>query len=237
MDNQVLYHFMRTAPALREFTTEAIGDDVVRRVVDAARFAPSGGNLQPWRVIVVREEAKRRALRDLYLSHWEPYIEKKRAGQASAEGLVAVEVSPALKRRLDLADEFARRLDEVPLHLLVLADLTRLLMTDKDLDRPSIVGGASIYPFVQNVLLGLRAEGLSAVLTTLIVADEVRLRELFDIPENFVVAGYVLAAQTPRNLDQARLTRLPVEDVVFEDSFGAPFGGQVRSATRLEDAR
>ena len=57
-----LYDAMRTAFAAREFTGEPVPDEVLHRILDNARFAPSGGNRQGWRVIVVRDPAKRAAL-------------------------------------------------------------------------------------------------------------------------------------------------------------------------------
>ena len=68
-----LYDVMRSTPAVREFTDDPFPDDVLQRVLDNARFAPSGGNRQGWRVVVVRDEAARRRLRDLYLRSWTEY--------------------------------------------------------------------------------------------------------------------------------------------------------------------
>ena len=84
------------------------------------------------------------------------------------------------------ADEYARRFDEVPVHLLVGVDVNALAITDESLPRPSIVGGASVYPFVQNLLLALRHEGLGAAFTTLLVPAEPAIRELLAIPEEIV---------------------------------------------------
>ena len=64
----------------------------------------------------------------------------------------------------------------VPVHLLVGVRLADLAITDAELERQSIVGGASIYPFVQNLLLALRAEGLGAAMTTLLVPAEAEIK-------------------------------------------------------------
>ena len=63
-------------------------------------------------------------------------------------------------RMVRLADEYAERLHEVPVHLVVGVRLDDLAVTDAELPRQSIVGGASVYPVVQNLLLALRGEGL-----------------------------------------------------------------------------
>src|SRR5215467_8084037 len=57
-----LYDVLRTTFAAREFTNDPIPDDTVFKILDRARFAPSGGNRQGWRVIVVREQKTREAL-------------------------------------------------------------------------------------------------------------------------------------------------------------------------------
>src|SRR6476469_1333064 len=67
---------MRCAPTSRLFSDEPIDVDVLKGVFDDARFAPSGGNRQGWRVVVVRDPERRRALRDLYLPPWRAYMEQ-----------------------------------------------------------------------------------------------------------------------------------------------------------------
>src|SRR6266702_6421330 len=60
-----LYDVMRTTFAAREFTGDPLPDAILVKILDEARFAPSGGNRQGWRVIVVRDPATKRALADL----------------------------------------------------------------------------------------------------------------------------------------------------------------------------
>src|SRR5690606_8571824 len=71
---------LRTTGAIREFTPEPVPDDVVARILDTARFAPSGGNRQAWHVVVVKDAGTRRRLRDLYLEGWYPYLAMTAAG-------------------------------------------------------------------------------------------------------------------------------------------------------------
>ena len=69
-----LIETLRSTGAVREFLPDRIDDAVLYRILDTARFAPSGGNRQGWRVIVVKDPEKRRALRDLYLTGWYEYL-------------------------------------------------------------------------------------------------------------------------------------------------------------------
>jgi nitroreductase len=211
-----LYEAMRCAPATRRFGTDPVPSETLRRVLENARFAPSGGNRQGWRVVAVRDADSRRALRDLYLPHWRAYMEHTGGAAMLADPDAA---DPRRLRMVKRANEFAECIHEVPLHLIVCARLGDLAFVDAGLDRPSIVGGASIYPFVQNVLLGLRAEGLGAALTTLLAPAEPEVRELLEIPDDVVLVAYVVVGHRDEPWP-ARLSRKPVEEFAFSERYG-----------------
>jgi nitroreductase len=213
-----LYETMRNTPATRRFRSEPVAREVLLRVLDAARFAPSGGNRQGWRVIAVEEARTRRALRDLYWPHWRAYLEYTGAAQMLAN---PDDHDPARIRALRRADAFADRLHEVPLHLIICVRIADLAITDAELDRPSIVGGASVYPFVQNVLLALRAEGLGASLTTLLIPAEPEVKRLLSIPDEIAVAAYVAVGQREDPWPSA-LARRPVAEFAFSERYGQP---------------
>jgi nitroreductase len=213
-----LYETMRNTPATRRFRSEPVAREVLLRVLDAARFAPSGGNRQGWRVIAVEEARTRRALRDLYWPHWRAYLEYTGAAQMLAN---PDDHDPARIRALRRADAFADRLHEVPLHLIICVRIADLAITDAELDRPSIVGGASVYPFVQNVLLALRAEDLGASLTTLLIPAEPEVKRLLSIPDEIAVAAYVAVGQREDPWPSA-LARRPVAEFAFSERYGQP---------------
>src|ERR1700753_2971852 len=166
---------MRAAPSTRRFKPDPVPREVLERVLDNARYAPSGGNRQGWRVIVITAPDIRRRLRELYQEPWDAYMVRT-GGRAALDAGEASGLPKGRLRMLRGADEDARRFDQVPVHLRPCVDVNALAVTDEALDRPSIVGGASIYPFVQNILLGLRREGLGAAFTTLLVPGQARLR-------------------------------------------------------------
>ncbi len=216
-----LYEVMRCAPSTRNFTGEPVAREVLERVMDNARFAPSGGNRQGWRVIVITDPDIRRRLRELYQEPWDAYMIST-GGRAALDAGEASGLSEGRLRMLRGADEYARRFDQVPVHLLPCVDLSALAITDEALDRPSIVGGASIYPFVQNVLLGLRHEGLGAAFTTLLVPAEAELRELLSIPEEMAVAGHISVGYRSDPWPR-RLSRRPVAEFAYGDRYGEPW--------------
>jgi nitroreductase len=221
---------LRSTGAVRAYTDEPVSDEVLARVLDTARFAPNGGNRQGWRVIVVKDPAARTALRDLYLSGWYDYMALSAAGLTPWSPLSdRNEEAAALANASQFAEAgtrapgFSETLDTAPALLLVLADLGVLATVDRDLPRYTMVGGASIYPFVWSLLLAARTEGLGGVMTTVAIRREAELRALFGIPETVVAAALVALGHpvaAPR-----RLKRAPVSSFAWIDRYeGAPLG-------------
>jgi len=200
---------IETTGTCRYFLPDPVAEDVLRRVIDAARYAPTGGNRQGVRFLVVRDAAKRRALRDLYVPLWEQY----------ASRAVSKPGAP-LPKLLQNADDMARHLDEVPVLVVVCAQTADLMATDRHLDRVSVVAGASIYPSVQNMLLAARTEGLGTALTTLLCAVEPKVKELLAIPDGIATAALIPLGYPARPFPK-KLSRRPVEDIAFADTYGA----------------
>ena len=73
---------LRTNPSIREFTDEPVDDATVGELLELARFAPSGGNRQPWHVAVIKDPALRRRLADLCGPVWSAYLAERMAGVA-----------------------------------------------------------------------------------------------------------------------------------------------------------
>jgi nitroreductase len=216
-----LYELMRCAPSTRRFTDRPVDREALERVLDTARFAPSGGNRQGWRVVIVTDPAKRRRMRELYEAPWEAYTVQTGA-RAAIDAGEASGLAPGRLRMLRAADEFAHTFDRVPVHLVICVELAALAIVDSSLDRPSIVGGASIYPFVQNVLLGLRAEGLGAAFTTLLTPAEESVRELLALPDGIVLAGHISVGHRADPWPK-RLSRKPIATFAFGERYGEPW--------------
>ena len=220
-----LFEAMRCAPTSRRFKPDPVPREALVRALDSARFAPSGGNRQGWRVVVVEDAGRRAALRDLYLPGWRAYLEQTGGARMLAE---PEQFEPARVRMVRRADEYASGLDRVPVHLVVGVRLGDLAVTDAALPRQSIVGGASVYPFVQNLLLALRAEGLGAALTTLLVPAEAEVRRLLEIPEEVAVAAHIGVGYRADPWP-AKLARRPVSEFAFLERWGEPLADPERS--------
>ena len=216
-----LYEAMRTTPATRSFLGEPVPPETVHRILDHARFAPSGGNRQGWRVIVVEDAEVRRRLRDLYVLGWREYSAHVAAGLVPFAPVGGTWDGPAIDleaaRRREAPYRFADHLHTVPVMLVVVVDLGALAVTDNGLGRQSIVGGGSVYPFVHNVLLAATKEGLGGVMTTVICREEPAVKEVLGIPDGHAVAALVALGRPRRPL--TRLERLPVEEFTTVDRF------------------
>ena len=222
---------LRTTGAVREFRDEPVPDDVLHRILDNARFAPSGGNRQGWRVVVVKDPGIRARLRDLYLPGWYDYLAMRAAGltpwapvtDEALEGESVEHAAEIAQAAAAGAGGFAEHLDRVPVLLVLLADLRALAAVDRGFDRYTMAGGASIYPFAWNLLLAAREEGLAGVITTMVIRREAEAKELLRVPDELVIAGVIALGhpvQQPR-----RLTRNPVASFTTVDTFdGAAFG-------------
>jgi nitroreductase len=214
---------LRTTGAVRSFLDEPVTDDVLYAILDDARFAPSGGNRQAWRVIIVKDDGRRRALRDLYLDGWHDYIAHVLAGLipfsplASEADRAAASAKRAAAIALSKPDGFPESLDQVPVILVICADLSALAATDRDLDRYQIAGGASIYPFVWNILLAARARGLGGVMTTIATRNETGVRAVLNIPDDQIVAS-IVALGHPAS-QATKLKRRVVEEFTTVDDF------------------
>ncbi len=213
-----LLDVMRCAPTSRRFSEEPVTPESIAAALDAARFAPSGGNRQGWRVVVVRDPATRAALSDLYQPHWRAYMDLTGGSAVLADPAAAQD---RRARMIVRADEYAANLAAVPVHLVVGVRLGDLAVTDAKLDRPSIVGGASIYPFVQNLLLALRDQSLGAAMTTLLVPAEAEVKELLAIPEDIALAAHIGVGHRADAWPE-RLARRPVQEFAFAERFGEP---------------
>jgi nitroreductase len=216
-----LYEAMRTTAAVREFTGDPLPDDVLHTIIDNARFAPSGGNRQGTRIIVVRDLATRRSLAELNLPGARRYTAQRAAGEGPWNAAAPTSVSEDEIAATEVADFWTAPVLEAAVVLVVCVDLRAVAATDRELDRVGIVGGASVYPLVWNILLAARAEGFGGNITTMAVAAEPQVRELFGIPDEYAVAGVLPLGKPVRQL--TKLSRASVGDLTrLENWEGGP---------------
>jgi nitroreductase len=216
MPEMGIYEAMRTLRAVRKLRPDPIPDDVMRRVLEAATWAPTGGNRQPWRIILVKDRAAKSRLGELYSARWSAYVKHYRpAISASAPA----DVRARSERTLAAGDYMAAHFGDTPAIAIFCFDPKQMAITDAKQNRPSVVGGGSVYPAVENLLLACRAEGLGCVLTTLLCEDEPIVRELLSIPDGWYTAAAIPIGY-PVGRGHGPLIRRPLEHLVFAEKWG-----------------
>jgi nitroreductase len=202
-----LWDTMRTTRAFRSFTTDPVDDAVLARCLEAATWAPSGGNQQPWRFVVLRSPASRaalavgasRALENISVTY---KLSRPDANDDSTRARMA-------RALFDLHEGAA----DVPAAVLFCARPLPMM------ERLQL--GSNIYPAMQNFLLSARASGLGTLVTGWHQAAEAELRATVGVPEGWDLAGLVIVGTPVGKFGQVR--RKPVAEVTALDTWEQPF--------------
>lgn len=199
-----LYEVMRTAFSAREFTDDPVPDAVLSRILENARFAPSGGNRQGGHIIVVRDQATKDRIADLAGTAARKYAAQASAGESPWNTVTESTVDAATIAATPVPAGLHVPYRRAPVLLVVCVDLRVVASIDKDLDRIGMASGASIYPLAWNILLAARNEGYGGTLTTMPIAEEPRMRELLGIPEYGAVAAVIQLGRPVKQLTKLR---------------------------------
>ena len=200
------FDVVTTQRAMRRLKPDAIPDDIMRRIMDAAICAPSGGNRQNWSFVVVRDPAKRARLGELYREAWGELMKVPYYASASKEPAS----SPAGKM-LASARHLGEHLGEAPVIVLACVALDPGV-------KASLTTGASIYPAVQNIMLAARALGIGSCITTIHRFRDAQVKELLAIPAEVETAALIPLGYPLGKF--GRPPRLPLSEVAFADRWG-----------------
>ena len=215
-----LYVVLRTTFAAREFTADPLPDDALAKMLDQARFAPSGGNRQGWRVIVVRDPGTKRALADFSAFAGRRYAAQAANGENPWNTIDPPRVDADTIERTPVPARLTESIAAAPVVLVVCVDLKVVASIDQDLDRVGIISGASIYPFAWNILLAARHEGFAGTITTLATAREPQIKALLGIPSHVAVCAVMPLGRPVRTL--SRLKRRPVTEFAKRERWDGP---------------
>ncbi len=217
-----LYDVMRTTFAARQFTGEPLPDSVLHEIIENARFAPSGGNRQGNRVIVVRDAATRDRLATLAEPAAKRYIAQIGAGESPWNTIVPTKLTAEEIENTAPPAMLTEPFRAASVVLVFAVDLKLVASMDQNLDRVGVISGGSIYPFVWNVLLAARQAGFGGTITTLAVAEEAKVQALLGIPADFAVSAVVPLGKPVKQL--TKLRRRAVDEIATRERFdGEPF--------------
>lgn len=203
-----LFEVLSTTRAIRRLKSDPVPEELLRQLIQAAQWAPSGSNQQSSRWIIVRDSARKQRLAELNRAAVEGYIAVGRAALADVPEVEA----KSRHRLLDSLQWQAEHLQDTPALVIACMALTR---TPPDRFVNGLGYGGSIWPGVQNVLLAARGLGLGAALTTLALSDRDAFKAALDIPEGIepvclIPVGYPIDRFGP-------VSRRPLDDVLRWD--------------------
>ena len=168
-------------------------------------------------MIAVRDPELKAGIQDVYLPAWQAYS----AHFMDLMSSVPNDEIERLRKVVAAGDYLANNMAETPVILVFCADLRAMAITDAKLDRISVVGGASVYPAVQNAMLACVSEGLGCTLTTLHCVDEPAIVSLLDIPPKWAVPAIVPIGY-PVGRGHGPIRRKAPAELAFSDRFGQP---------------
>ena len=212
-----LSEVMRTTFAAREFLDQEVSNEQIGRILDNARFAPSGGNRQGWKVIIVKKEETRAALVPLIEPVFRRYLAQVQAGESPWNTINKTSLTQEEIDHQELPKGFVENLVRAPVLLFVFLDLSVVASFDSKLDRVGVISGAYVYPFVWNILLAARNEGLGGTITTFVGGSESGLRDLLRVPSNYAFSAMIPMGKPIKQL--TRLSRNPVSSFAVLDTF------------------
>src|SRR5438034_9945496 len=203
----VLFEIMQTTRSMRRLKPDRVPPALIRKILEAGISAPSGGNMQRWRFLVIRDAEIKKTVGAYYKRAWDEVARPRYSQSDPAPG-----TSPErLSRMLDAAQYLADHIHEAPVWI-----IPRMQGAD-----PTRTAGSSIYPAVQNMLLAARALGLGATLTTLYLSFEKEAEAALGLPADWhsyaiLPIGYPMGQFGP-------VRRVALAEVVFEDRWGQAY--------------
>jgi len=154
----------------------------------------------------------RRELADLMQLVWDEYMGAVAVGATPYAWGRSIAAPPVPTPNPLLAD-----VEDVPVMLAVAADMNQIALMDGLLDRPALVGGASIYPFCWNIVLAARDRGLGGVVTTFLSRQEPAAAPLLGLPDGHALAATIFVGHVAHF--PTKLRRRPVDTFATIDRF------------------
>jgi nitroreductase len=210
-----IYEVLYTTRAMRRLKPDPIPHDVQARILDAAIRAPSGGNTQRWRFVLVDDPSLRDQIGPLYRA----CVEQLWSSPAYAQRIAAAEAAPddpdsvGMLRMQHSAQYLADHFEEVPLLLFAFAQ--------------SDPSGGSIYPAIWSAMLAARAEGVGTTLTTILRFRQDEVYRLLGVPEG---QGWEMAGCITMGYPLGRwgvAARRPVDRIAGRNGWNEPLGFSV----------
>ena len=202
-----LFEAIYSQRAVRYLKPDPVPEATLLSLIEAAVKAPSGGNSQPWKFLIIRDEELKKEIGRHYRESWERVYGAKSSSPPP--------LAPRVRRS---ATHLAENMHTAP--ALILACIEHN-------GGPTSMGrGASIYPAVQNILLAARGLGLGSALTTLHKGFEDEIKTLLGIPDNVETAALLPIGYIAEEDGYGPTRRRPIGEITFWDTWGQHGGSQ-----------
>ena len=185
-----------TQRAIRHLKPDPVPRETIERLIEAGTKAPSGGNSQGWKFIVITDLETKSAIAEYYLQAWEMAYGNQHPSPPNIQSHVR-----------SSADYLARNMADMPVLLMA--------CIHHDGSPSTITRGSSIYPAVQNILLAARALGLGSAITTLHKRYEKEIKDLLGIPDNVETAALLPIGFIQEGYKYGPTRRAPVSEVTY----------------------
>jgi nitroreductase len=195
-----LFDIIRTTRSMRRLKPDPVPNELIRKILEAGVCAPSGGNMQRWRFLVIRDPQIKQTVGAYYKRAWDEQVAPRYRAGDPAPGMSR----ERFLRLLDAAEYLAAHIHEAPVWIVPCLEG----------GSPTRTSGSSIYPAVQNMLLG-------ATLTTLYLQFEKEAEAALGLPPGFhsyalLPIGYPMGRFGP-------VRRVSLADVAYEDRWGQSY--------------
>ena len=202
-----LFEIIKTTRSMRRLKPDPVPSNLIRQILEAGVCAPSGGNMQRWRFLVIRDPQIKQLVGAYYKRVWDEQVGPRYRAGEPAPGMSR----ERFLRLLDAAEHLAAHIHEAPVWVVPCLEGRT----------PTRTSGSSIYPAVQNMLLTARALGLGATLTTLYFQFEMEVETALGLPPGFhsyalLPIGYPVGRFGP-------VRRIAFDDVVYENRWGQAY--------------
>ena len=203
---------LATTRAIRRLSLDPIPDDDLSTMLWHATRAPSGTNRQPVRYVVLRDDERGRAAKDVLGRGFRDGWKAKSASAGYEEGS-ALDPTSRKGRQRAAMEYFVEHFEQFP--VVVLVCLVRYREANP-------YEGSSVYPACQNLLLAARALGYGGVMTGWHGPVEAELREVLGIPDGVAIHATIPLGRPLGHHGPVR--RRPLDEVVFDGAWGEPAG-------------
>ncbi|MCW4022417.1 MAG: nitroreductase family protein [archaeon] len=200
-----LFTLIKNRRSVRKFSSKKVPSDVIQRVFDVTRWAPSAHNSQPWRFVVIDDFDTKQQLAKAMAMKWKEDLQKDGTDSVFLENFVADSV---------------KRFSGPPVLVVVCLGMKEMdsYPDKKRRQAEYVMGTQSVGAATQNLLLAVHGEGLAACWFCAPLFCPETVRNVLGIPEN-VYPQALITVGYPDEVPKAP-PRKPLDNILYQNRWG-----------------